>query len=331
MKYLFTALIALYSFAGIAQESNLVFFSEQGEKFKVFLNGVAQNEAFSNNVKVTGLNQPYYKARVVFEDRSKGEIDKNLNFNPNTETVFRIKLARKGYVLRWQSEVPLAQATPPSPDQTSIVYHAEPVPASQASQASQSSSEVSVETTQTTETEPQNANISINMPEVKMNVSMKVNETMGNIRSSSNTTTTTTTTKTTSSSSGDVSNMNSMSQSGQVEQSQPERYNMPGYNGPYGCNWPAGEGDFNSVKQSINSKTFRDDKITVYKQILRSKCFTTSQVKEIIGLFTFEDDKVEVAKMSYDKTFDQGNYYKINDAFTYSSSIDELNEYLDSK
>lgn len=330
MKHLITILIALYSFAINAQESNLVFFSEQGEKFKVFLNGVAQNESFTSNVKVTGLNQPYYKARIVFEDRSKGEIDKTLNFNPNTETVFRIKLAKRGYVLRWQSEVPMAQAAPASPDQTSIVYHSEPLPATQTQAATQSSnSEVRVETTQTTETEPQNASISINMPEVKMNVSMKVNEQMGNIRSNSSTTTTTTTT--TSSSSGDVSNMNNMSEPAQPTQSQPDRYNMPGYNGPYGCNWPAGDGDFNSVKQSIKSKTFRDDKITVYRQILRSKCFTTNQVKEIVGLFTFEDDKVEVAKMSYDKTFDQGNYYKINDAFTYSSSIDELNEYLDSK
>ena len=336
MKTTLTSLLlTLFCLAGFAQESNLVFFSQDGQKFQIFLNGVAQNEGFSTNVKVTGLNQPYYSARVVFENKANGEIDKNIQFNPNTETVFAVKLGKKGYVLRWQSEVPLAQAAPPAPDQTTIIYHVEPLPQTSTSAPSESISfgaegsvtEVSVETTQTVQTEePENVGINIDLPEIKMNVSMKVNEGMGRVRSSSSTTSTTTTTSSSSMSGG---GSYTESSTAQPAQSAPSRYNMPGYSGPYGCDWPASSSEFNSVKSSIESKTFRDDKLTVTKQILRSKCFTTDQVKEMIGLFTFEDDKVEVAKMAYPKTFDQGNYYKINDAFTYSSSIDELNEFLD--
>ena len=45
-------------------------------------------------------------------------------------------------------------------------------------------------------------------------------------------------------------------------------------------------------------------------------------------LFTFEDTRLDLAKYAYGHTFDIGNYYKLNDAFTFESSIDELNKYI---
>lgn len=45
-------------------------------------------------------------------------------------------------------------------------------------------------------------------------------------------------------------------------------------------------------------------------------------------LFSFEDTRLDLAKYAYGYTFDIGNYYQINDAFTFSSSIDELNSYI---
>ena len=45
-------------------------------------------------------------------------------------------------------------------------------------------------------------------------------------------------------------------------------------------------------------------------------------------LFNFESSRLEFAKFAYPYTFDQGNYYKLNDAFQFESSIDELNEFV---
>ena len=65
------------------------------------------------------------------------------------------------------------------------------------------------------------------------------------------------------------------------------------------------------------------------KQIIYSNCLLCSQVKEMMMLLSFETDRLDLAKYAYKKTLDPGNYYKLNDAFTFETSIDELNEYIE--
>lgn len=62
------------------QFSNLIFFSENGERFTVILNGIRQNPNPETNVKVTELPAPSYKLKVIFEDAALGQFDKNLMF-----------------------------------------------------------------------------------------------------------------------------------------------------------------------------------------------------------------------------------------------------------
>jgi len=107
-----------------------------------------------------------------------------------------------------------------------------------------------------------------------------------------------------------------------------DHYNMPGYSGAIGCAWPMEEGQFADAVNSVSSKDFEDSKLTIAKQITGSNCLTAAQVKRMMGAFDFEDSKLEYAKFAYGKTFDVGNYYKLNDAFEFESSIDELNEYI---
>jgi hypothetical protein len=112
--------------------------------------------------------------------------------------------------------------------------------------------------------------------------------------------------------------------------SQPVTY-LPGYTGPVGCPMPMTEGEFKDVRSSISSKTFEDTRMTIAKQVLNDRCIFASQVKDVMLLFTFEENRLEFAKYAYDKTYDIGNYFKVNDAFTFESSIDELNGYIDSR
>jgi hypothetical protein len=110
-----------------------------------------------------------------------------------------------------------------------------------------------------------------------------------------------------------------------------EVYRMPGYTGPVGCAMPMSQTEFNDARKSIESKSFEDSKMTTAKQVGRDRCFTTDQVKGIMGLFSFEDTKLEFAKYAYERTHDIGNYFKVNDAFTFESSIDDLNRYIQSR
>src|SRR3954470_5796435 len=83
--------------AAQAQSSNAILFAENGERFQVVLNGVLQNAKPETNVKLTGLNAPNYKARILFEDKALGMIDFNLFFpEQGQEATWNIKKNKKG-------------------------------------------------------------------------------------------------------------------------------------------------------------------------------------------------------------------------------------------
>ncbi len=302
-KLVLSTLIILAFSASLLAQSNLVFYAEQGEKFYVVLNGIRQNENAETNIKVTDLPQPYYKVKVIFEDKNLPQLDKTLNFNQGMETVFAIRQNKKGnYVLRWQSETPLAQAPPPAPTQSVITY---------TTTAPAVSMSVTETTTTTTTTggggTSDNVSVGFNMDGMGMNMNVNINDGMGATSQTSTSYSTTTTTTTTS--------------------SQPATTTAVVTNSG-GCDYPMPPGDFASAKGSISSKSFEDSKLMMAKQILGSNCMTSGQVMEVAQLFDFEDTKLEFAKYAYGYTFDPNNFYKVNDAFEFESSIDELNEYI---
>lgn len=293
-----------------AQVSNLILFTEQGEQFTVILNGIKQNDRPETNVKVTGLNAPNYKLKVIFVNKSIGDMDKTVFVDAGSEITYAIKKNAQGvYTLRLQSTVPMAQSMPPSAHQSVVMYHSTPTVVQQST------------TTTTTYGEPDNVNINVGIGGVGMNVNVNGMDGYGSTQ-----TTTTTTTTTSSSSNYDQP----VQQQPQHQQQQQNVYSMPGYNGPVGCPWPLSRQDFDGVKNSISSKSFDETKLTIAKQVIASNCLLSGQVKEIMMLFSFEETRLDLAKYAYGYTFDIGNYYKVNDAFSFSSSIDELNSYISS-
>ncbi len=103
---------------------------------------------------------------------------------------------------------------------------------------------------------------------------------------------------------------------------------VEGYSGTVGCPSPMGRIDFDSFKSSVSSKPFEENKLAIAKQVLNNNCLTSAEVKETMGLFSFENSKLDFAKCAYGHTYDVNNYYKVNDAFQFSSSIDDLNAYI---
>ncbi|MFH0896079.1 MAG: DUF4476 domain-containing protein [Bacteroidota bacterium] len=292
-------------------KSNLIFFTEQGEGFQLVLNGIQQNTKAETNVKVTDLPAPNYKVKIIFADASLGQLDKNLMFNQGTESTFCIKKNNKGeYVIRYMNEVPVAQALPPAPNQSLIVFSTTPPPPVV--------QQTTTTTTTTTGANPNGTSMGLSINDPNMGVNINVN--VGGATTTGTSTTTTYSSTTTTTTSGGTVNNNTQPAGG--------IYVMPGYNGAVGCPWPMGPSDFSEVKNSIESKAFDDSKLTIAKQVISSNCLLCSQVKEIMLLFTFEATRLDLAKYSYGYTYDIGNYYKLNDAFTFESSIDELNTYI---
>lgn len=334
------AFAAILTNGAFAQTANAVFFSEFGEKFIVYINGAQQNDTYAANVKAEGLNQDFAKVRIDFEDDMHPDFQGNAGFEMGKESTYIIKKNRKGkYVLRFQGIADIPQTA----------QVAEEVPAQRRStetvvEPAQPASTTQTTTTTTTTTtkggtERVGTTMDVNGERVGVQVeggSDKAGVTMevpggkvtlsvdapGFETESETTVTQSTTTTTTTSSSGTMP---------QGEVTRTREPAIPGYNGRIGCDWPVDDGGFKDMKGSIASKTFSDTKMTIAKQATRSKCLTAKQVKEIMTLFTYEDDKLDYAKFAYDYCYDQDNYYMVNDAFEFEMTIDELNEYLESK
>ena len=117
MKKIYTLItIAVLSISSFAQNSsNLIIFSEDGLKFYVILNGIRQNEVAMTNVKISGLTQPYYGAKIVFEDPKQPILEKKyLNVtDPESkaplEVTYKIKRNNNIFMVsRWTEMVPQA-------------------------------------------------------------------------------------------------------------------------------------------------------------------------------------------------------------------------------
>lgn len=103
---------------------------------------------------------------------------------------------------------------------------------------------------------------------------------------------------------------------------------FPAYTGQRGCARPMSRDAFEQALRSIDSKNFESSKLTIAKQVTSANCLLSRQVKEIMKLLTFESDRLEYAKYAYRYTWDLNNYFLLNDAFDFESSIEELNRFI---
>ena len=324
-KLLLLAFIAFAFTRAAAQTGNLIVFTEGGEKFSLVLNGVLQNATPQTNVKVTDLpasgDYPTgYKMKIIFADATLGTKDFNTAIENGVERTITIKKNNKGeYVQRMVSDVPLAQAPASPPAQEVHVYSTTPPPPASTTTSTTVSKST---TTTTTNSQPtgDNVNISVGVNAGETGGGMNVNISGMDPNATGTTQTTTTHTTTTTTSGGTWSDP--------PPPPPPSHSYLPGYNGPIGCPVPMSQNDFAEFKNSVSSKSFEDSKLTSAKQVLNNNCLLTSQVKETMMLFSFEQTRLDFAKYAYGYTYDIGNYYKVNDAFTFESSIDDLNAYI---
>jgi hypothetical protein len=86
--------------------------------------------------------------------------------------------------------------------------------------------------------------------------------------------------------------------------------------------------NFSAAKSTISKQSFDETKLSTAKQIISSNCLTAAQIKEIMLLFSFEETRLTLAKEAHSRCVDKNNYFLLNDAFNFSSSVEELNNSL---
>jgi hypothetical protein len=96
-----------------------------------------------------------------------------------------------------------------------------------------------------------------------------------------------------------------------------------------GCKTAMSSASFESLKQSVEAKPFSDTKMSTAKIATKNNCLSVAQVKEICKLFSMDEDKLTYAKFAYDHCVDRGNYYQVSEVFSFSTTTDEFNEFLE--
>jgi hypothetical protein len=78
----------------------------------------------------------------------------------------------------------------------------------------------------------------------------------------------------------------------------------------------------------VKNTSFDATKLIIVKQSLRDNYFTTEQIAILMSDFSFDSHKLALAKKAYEKVVDKGNYFMVNEQFAFSSSVENLNNYL---
>lgn len=319
MKRIYSLLgILLCTSASLAQSGNAVVFSELGEKFTIYLNGEKQNDTPQSNVKINDLTSEFYQARVDFEDPTKADFANNhFAVQLGYTTTYMVKFNRKGkYVLRLQGSTPVANDLATERPEPIPAPIAEPAPTTETVVMETRPASEQTTVTRMTTSKPaasgENVNVSMNLEGFGVNVNMSVDE--GNMEYEETTTMTTTT---------------SSSSTTTTTETYGDSVLKPTPKG--GCMAPMSNSDFSADMNSLKAKSFEDSKLTMAKQMTRSQCLTASQIAQVMRAFSFEDTRLEYAKFAYAYCFDTENYYRVNDAFEFELTIDELNEHLEAQ
>ena len=101
----------------------------------------------------------------------------------------------------------------------------------------------------------------------------------------------------------------------------------PGY-----CGTPVSYGmapqAFASLRHSVMSQGFDSNRLAIAQQGIRHHGATSAQVAELMGLLSFESGRLELAKFAYGYVADPQNYFVVNNMFSFSSSVRELDQFI---
>lgn len=287
MKSLFTLLFSFITLVSFSQNNfgHLSIFSEDGDKFQLYLNGELINDEPQANLRVEDLNQPYYNARIVFEDPARAEIKKNNLMIADADGIFtdvtykikRDKNMSTKMKLNYFSSVAVQPNFIPASN-VHVVHYGQPRPR---------------------RNEP-GVNMGVNMGGVNIDVSIQ------------------------------DPNMQVTTHEQTTYSETRSHQQAPA---PRGCRnrFAMSSTDFNNAMNTMKGQSFDDTRLKVAKQVASANCLSVQQIKQLASQLSFEEGKLDFAKFAYDYCIDTKNYFNLNDMFSFSSSVDELTNYISTK
>lgn len=297
--FLLSLMICFFAYA----QNDLVVFAKEQEKFFVFVNGIRQNLKADNNVRITRIIHPKIHVRIKFENPFIPEFTQTVFFllngeeKRNWEFVYYLKKNKNGkWKLTFYSAAPLNGIVEPQypSDQSIVPYHEDEwIYHPPAPTQSNQPGNTPLNQTVTTTTVISSGGVNTQQGGVIINIGLpNAQPTQTTITSST------------------------------ISTSVPSLNASP-------CS--LSEAGFSELKKSISSKNFDNSRLEIAKQVAKTKCLKSAQVRDIMKLFSFEETRLEFAKFAYKKTIDKENYFLVNDAFQFETSVSELNDYINGK
>ena len=296
-NFISTAILCLLVLAGIAQNNDFVFYTDNGDKFTLYLNNVKQNATAATNVKAENISGKSISVRVVFERSGVPTFSRTMSVSSNDKEI-KVQLVK---------------------------------------------GRENVYTMKTVSTTDRNHSSSNNNSTTVVKGSNGSNETKdnghgGNGGHGNN-------------NGGHGNNNGGYGNNGHGNGGHGNggygnnNHGNGGYgNGGYGnngywnngygptdnprCHFPMQQNDFNSLRSQVRARYFDSSRMTVAKQACRYNCMTSDQIRDLCKEFAYESNRLDFAKYAFEYCYDRYRYYIVGQAFTYSSSVDQLNRYI---
>lgn len=291
MRTLFSiAILCLLTIAGIAQNNDFVFYTDNGDKFTLYLNNVKQNQTAATNVKAENINGKTIAIRVVFERSGVPTFSRSLSVSSNDKEI-KIQLVKGReniYSMKTVSTTNRSHSNNQGGNGNTVIK----------------------DNNGSTETKDHGHGHN----------GGHGNNGHGNNNHGNN---------------GYGNNNHGNNGYGNNGYGYGNNNGNNGYwNNGYGptdnprCHFPMQQNDFNSLKAQIRTKYFDSSRLTIAKQACRYNCMTADQIRDICRLFSYESSRLDFAKYAFEYCYDRYRYYMVGQAFTYSSSVDDLNRYI---
>ncbi len=338
MKTLFTGLAFLSLGTSLFAQGSLIVFSENGERFSLYVNGQQVTLTPGTNARFDGINTEFVQTRVVFEEPAFGAFNKGVMVSPAKEVTYSIRQNNKGkWTYRYVSEAP-AGSTAPAVTRTPVDGDGSMHQGNMGGSMNGNVQGGSTTTTTTTTGGNQgNGSVSIsfgvnaNDNGMGMGVNMNVNDGTGNgnVNMSSTTTTTTTTTG------GNMGHMGNQddgwdemdnnqgsvsSGSGRYEMAERDIFCVNGM-------W---DSEYRQGVATIKDQSFEEEMLNSAKRMADAKCFSLAQVKGVMELFTYDETKLNFAIYVYRRVGrnERENYFTLASNFTFSKTKTDFDEFL---
>jgi hypothetical protein len=291
---------------------SLTVFSQNDDKFFLYLDGVKQNEVPRSNIRIRDIPGHYYQVKIVFENKKFWPITKNNVFISDEDdnlmdASYRLRSDKTGYPRFKFYSMTAANENFAVPAGMYVYSFGKPVPVNK-------SKDVAASKKTGTAVPGAVTNLKVigkdDAAAKKSTVKTSTAATKPPVKNGSIGTTVNTNDKPVAATTKPVGTTKTI----------PETKKCDG--------WPMAKSDLAAAKKAIEEAGKDEAKLTAAQQIIASNCLLSSQVAEFCSLFTTEKSKLAFAKYAYKFTIDRKNYAEVNNALSLETSKKELNKFI---